>query len=293
MASSPDNNLNNEIPPLAFTIEFGDQKVDNNRKSKIHERLSAFALRHRRNPSLPDFKAVTNPKNEKLPSPLSSNVPNKESSHDGYSKVKISPTDYKKGIGTQNGINLKNGRRSSLNDVDARKISCQDVMPMKVEFKVVKNGAELEINESESKSDTVSEAGTYTVDKEEDSPVKETEKTRVIDNKEESEDEEELEIAKENSNYHHKWINDWVCKVAEQNFLNPGPKEPPAIVTRNSGSGGSSPGASKIPSPINTLPNRNKGKTIRSGEEKTLVSKLNGSLHKRSSSLSAKVRLCV
>lgn len=275
MDPEPNSNKNIEISPLAFTIEFDDQKVDDSRKLKIHERLSAFALKHRRNPSLPDFGVVKNPKNEKLPSPLTSHVPGKKTT---------SPT------GVQNGLNdlpkhLKN-RRSSLNDVEAKKIACQNVMPMKVEFKVVKNGADVDIKDSGNKSDTVSEAGTYTVDKD-DSPVKEAEVTRVISKEEIEDEEEELEIVKENSNYHHKWINDWVCKVAEQNLLNPLPKEPPPIVTRNSGSGSSSPGASKIPSPINTL-NKHK-KTLKPGDEKTLVSKLNGSLHRRSSSLSAKV----
>lgn len=302
-----------EVHPMAFTIQFGDQKIDGSRKSKIQERLSAFALKHRRNPSLPDFAAVKNAKAttpvDKLPSPLSSQqVPtigkvvqkpgcqsdeyflsdrDDEASllknslpHNKICQIIEKKCSNLNGLGENLPKHLKNGRRSSLNDIEAHKLSCQEKLPIKVEFKVVKNKPDVEVNNVDNKSDTVSEAGTYTVDKE-DEPA-ELNKTHTLDVHDGSE--EESEAAKENCNYHHKWINDWVNKVAEQNMLHP--VEPPPIVTKSSGSGGSSPGASKIPSPVNTLPNKTKLKASRGNE----VSKVNGSLqHRRSSSLSAKV----
>lgn len=319
-----------EIQPLAYTIQFDDQKVDGSRKLKIHERLSAFALKHRRNPSLPDFGAVKNAKTlppEKLPSPISSqNVPRLVKSIDaqnvgcqsegyfsgdqenGGMKFKsnkyserLSPAEERSSVLPKvNGVlervpkKFKNIRRSSLNDIEAQRLSCQETMPINVDFKLLKNGCLKDDVESENKSDTVSEAGTYTVDKDE-SPVNELELTHNIEQNLESEEEvetaEAVEAAKDNTNFHHKWINDWVNKVAEQNLLYPSTVTDP-VISKNSGSGSSSPGGSKIPSPINTLPNRLKTKP-RPGNEKPVVSKLNGSLHhKRSSSLNAKVSVC-
>ncbi|KAL0274306.1 UNVERIFIED_CONTAM: hypothetical protein PYX00_006759 [Menopon gallinae] len=277
-----------EVHPLAFTIQFHDRKVDENRQLKIHERLSAFALKHRRNPSLPDFKnAKSNSPTEKLPpnvpKPMHKSVSNSESLRKWEKEGEISVIKT-----SQSPIalrNLPNGmkdfsssarqaRRSSLNDIDSRKLSCQE-LPIKVEFKLVKKELERQdVNDSENKSDTVSEAGTYTVDKDENLPNKKIDKEDSSD---------ELEVAKENSNFHHKWINDWVNKVAEQNLLHP--VDPPPIISKGSGSENSSPARSKIPSPVNTL-SRFKGRQL--SEDKPFP-RMNGNFHhRRSSSLSSK-----
>jgi len=118
------------------------------------------------------------------------------------------------------------------------------------------------------KSDTVSEAGTYTVEKEEEEEVPESRKTLTPEN--------------------HKWINDWVKRVAEENMncppkeesLNIPPKEKLPVSSESS-----STSASKIPSPVNTMPKIREPVVTRRVQNKT-----NGA-HRRSASLSAKVRI--
>jgi len=51
-----------ETSPLAFTVQFDPQPEA--RKLKIHDKLSSFALKHRRNPSLPDFQVVKTAKSQ-------------------------------------------------------------------------------------------------------------------------------------------------------------------------------------------------------------------------------------
>lgn len=280
-----------EVQPLAFTIHFHDRKVDESRQLKIHERLSAFALKHRRNPSLPDFKnAKPNSPTEKLPPNVPKTMHKSVSNSDNLRrwekdgeisviKTSQSPIALRN---LPNGMkdfpaSARQARRSSLNDIDSKKLSCQE-LPIKVELKLVKKELQKQdVNDLENKSDTVSEAGTYTVDKDEDLPSK------AFDSKD---SENELEIAKENSNFHHKWINDWVNKVAEQNFLHP--VDPSPIISKGSGSENSSPARSKIPSPVNTL-SRFKGRQL--SEEKPFP-RMNGNFHhRRSSSLSSKASI--
>ncbi|KAK6632161.1 hypothetical protein RUM44_007191 [Polyplax serrata] len=307
-----------DVHPLAFTIEFNDQKVDEARKSKVHERLSAFTLKHRRNPSLPDFGAVRNaknsPPNEKLlPSPVNSkHVPvigrgtpkssGKLASEGQWKssalKACVKANDLKSPVilrslevnGARDSFlkHLKNGRRNSLNDIDnGRNVKSQIEMPSSLEYKSNRNGvSDCDKNtDPENKSDTVSEAGTYTVDKEEESGGNEVDRTQTLGENDDNEEESGNECKK---SYRSSWINDWVRDVEEQNRQNPAPKEPPPIPTKSSGSGRSSPGASKIPSPINTLSRKAKVRGVKVGE--TFPAKLNGTiLHRRSSSLSAKV----
>lgn len=300
-----------DVHPLAFTIEFNDQKVDEVRKSKVQERLTAFSLKHRRNPSLPDFGAVKNAKSspplEKLPSPLNSqHVPIISK---GVSKCsKISETQWKSSVlkavknselkspvilrnievnGSRGSFlkHLKNGRRNSLNDIDSSKISSQNEMPSNLDYTSVRNGGAERNSDSENKSDTLSEAGTYTVDKEDDSPENDKNKTQVLQDNEDNDE----NIDENKKNFRSSWINDWVRDVEEQNMRNPALKEPSQIISRNSGSEHSSPSASKIPSPINILSRKAKLRGVKSGE--VFSTKLNGSIiHRRSSSLSAKVK---
>lgn len=311
-----------DVHPLAFTIEFNDQKIDEARKSKVHERLSAFTLKHKRNPSLPDFGAVQNANGntpiEKLPSPLNSqHVPiigktNQKFGNNSDIQWKSSPLkaikngDLKSPAILRNlEVNnikenflkhFKNGRRNSLNDIDSNKMSHQTgEISITQKFHVIKNGGDDRIHvvknggedrmaDLDNKSDTVSEAGTYTVDKEDESPENEGDKTQIIVDQ----DEMKENLNETKSSFRSSWINDWVRDVEEQNMRNPALKEP-SIALRSSGSGHGSPGASKIPSPINTL--SRKVKLRNNGPTETFPNKINGyMIHKRSSSLSAKVR---
>lgn len=294
-----------DVHPLAFTIEFNDQKVDETRKSKVHERLSAFSLKHRRNPSLPDFGTVknakTSPPNEKLPS-QNSHVPiigkgNQKSGKTTEIQWKSTALKAVKNCELRSSIvlrslevngarenflkHLKNIRRNSLNDIDS-KLSCQNNMPSSVEYQLGSNGEGERNTDLGSRSPTVSEAGTYTLDKEDENAESEADKTQIIITNNDDEDFDESKKI-----FRKRWINDWVREVEKQSMRNSLLDEPQ---TRNSGSGHSSPGTSKIPSPINTLSRKVKLRGVKSGEEKQYITKVNGStLHRRSSSLSAKV----
>lgn len=288
---------------LAFTVQLDDPKPDG-RKLKIHDKLSSFALKHRRNPSLPEFKAVKTAKSldsaESKPSPLHKFGKHFVSPKAGYhsegyfssdqdeESIKqrhrndhvtlhtISPVTEDKGFVPEvNGTNtfepsknkkISNMRRSSMNDIDMKKM----IKPKLNSTYSIGNEDEVEATVDGDKSDTVSEAGTYTVEKEE-SP----------EGGNEDDEEVQRNCRKTLTPENHKWINDWVKKVVEENL-----KEPSNAPL--SASGSSSASASKIPSPVNTMP-KIREPVITRRSDRISQQKTNGVIHRRSSSLSAKV----
>lgn len=303
-----------ETSPLAFTVQF-DPKPEG-RKLKIHDKLSSFALKHRRNPSLPDFKAVKTAKsldsNEPKPSATllhkfgkHLSTPKAGYHSEGYfssdqdeESIKlrnrstklhhtstISPvTEDKDFLPKLNGEKsaesskrkTQNLRRSSMNDIDVK-----DMLKGKLNTTFTREKKEEPEKMQEcDKSDTVSEAGTYTVDKEESTRSDgepDLNGTIVIN------DDAEFPPRKTLTPENHKWINEWVQKVAEESSMHP-PKEPPIP---NLSSGSSSTSASKIPSPVNTMP-KIKEPVVPRRSDRLNQAKINGTSHRRSSSLSAK-----
>lgn len=326
--ASPSNDVSNmqmctedehvETSPLAFTVQFDDPKPEG-RKLKIHDKLSSFALKHRRNPSLPDFKAVKTAKSldstEPKPSPSSSrkfgkhlSAPKAGYHSEGYfssdqdeesiklrnrssnmPRTKVSPVTEDKGfLPHMNGVKTTESaktkkvtsfRRSSMNDIDLKQM-----MKPKLNSTFTMDDEDPEQIGDGEKSDTVSEAGTYTVEKDESpkdgGPHPALNETIVLHDDDDAHMSSRKTLTPEN----HKWINDWVKKVAEESLSNP-PKEPPLPLSE---SGSSSASASKIPSPVNTMP-KIREPVIPRRSERLAQTKVNGVVHRRSSSLSAKV----